>query len=137
MSEILADYLAVINVPGYLPMADDQPWFSTAQEAWEYLLHEREAAEQGDDTTDEYSDVVHELRYWAQGREGFDALGTVFGGTPGYDGDHDLGLVYSVVRVDHADYPHHAGYHAGCEACEARCHCDEESAQCVYEGEHS
>jgi hypothetical protein len=27
-------------------------------------------------------------------------VGTVHGRTPGYDGNHDLGLAYSVVRVE-------------------------------------
>lgn len=37
---------------------------------------------------------------------------------------------------EHSDYPHHPGYLVGCTACESRCHCDGEAAQCVFEGEH-
>ena len=45
-------------------------------------------------------------------------------------------LAYSVTRVDHADYPHPAGYLFDCPACQAMCHCTPGSTECVYEGTH-
>jgi hypothetical protein len=95
-------YVAIINVPGYLPTGDDPPTFDTASEAWLYLTEERERDE------DEYegprdSETVRELAEWSNrclnpGSESvnFTGQGTVYGSTPGYDGDHDLGLAYSV-----------------------------------------
>ena len=106
-------YVATINTPGYLPMDDEPPVFDTAAEAWEYLAQEREHAEDSADYPDsdpgqfEYSDTLAALRRIAGGehvhgdpREDTptesDGTGTVYGSTPGYDGDHDLGLAYSV-----------------------------------------
>jgi hypothetical protein len=87
-------YLATENVPGYLPQDDDPPVFGTPAEAWEYLAGERRRGE--DDTPgDVYSDTVDELEAAAASL----GEGTVYGATPGYDGDHDLGLAYSVTLV--------------------------------------
>lgn len=36
----------------------------------------------------------------------------------------------------HAEYPHSAGTLYGCAACEARCHCTPDSAECVFDGPH-
>ena len=60
----------------------------------------------------------------------------IYGGTPGYDGSHDLGQVYVVTRVEHQNHPHYAGYLIGCPACEAKCWCEPGNAECVYGGEH-
>lgn len=145
-------YVATINTPGYLPQDDEPPAFDAAQEAWAYLASEREREEDGatyapGTDTGEYSDDWLTLNYIANGEHvhgsphedtptSADGSGTVYGGTPGYDGDHDLGQAYSVVRVDHSDYPHHAGYLVDCEACKAKCHCEPGSAECVYGGGH-
>lgn len=88
------------------------PEFETAQQAWAYLADElaREEDMHPDDLG-EYSSTVTALRYlasddhvpgsphedWPTSTEG---VGTVYGSTPGYDGDHDLGLAYSVVRSE-------------------------------------
>ncbi len=106
-------YVAIVNVPGYLPMDDDPPVFDTAREAWQYLAGERERGE--DDTEGEqYSttrDHLAALGYpglvgsdaanWLA-RNGLDpdGTGTVYGATPGYEGDHDLGLAYSVELTE-------------------------------------
>ena len=96
IEENAPQYVATISVPGYLPMDDEPAVFETIAEAWEYLAEERERAE--DDaysSTDEleefeYSDTVNAL-HRATG------VGTtVYGDPPGYEGDHDLGLAYSV-----------------------------------------
>lgn len=97
-------YVATINTPGYLPTDDDPPTFDTAREAWDYLTAERvqaedEAPEWADHACDfpadcEYSETMLTL---AQHE---DAEGTVYGQTPGYDGDHDLGLAYCVIKVE-------------------------------------
>lgn len=143
-------YQATINTPGYLPMDDDPPVFDTPQEAWAYLATERRQAEDyapDPQDTGEYSDTVTYLEYTSGDEHApgdpcedwptdADRCGVIYGGTPGYDGDHDLGVAYSVTRIDHANYPHEAGYLHDCRACEIRCHCTPGSAQCVYGGDH-
>lgn len=105
-------YVATINVPGYLPMDDDPPTFDTAQEAWAYLFTERTDAE--DDYEDEagYTKTRETMAFlsedhaWRGGAPTFvdgiaaDGTGTLWGDTPGYEGDHDLGLAYSVSLVE-------------------------------------
>lgn len=46
-------------------------------------------------------------------------------------------FVRKVNDPQHVDYPHHPGYLVDCPACEAKCHCTEGSAECVYPGEHA
>ena len=115
----MTQYVATINTPGYLPTDDEPAVFDTAQEAWEYLADERERAEDdavySDDDPEayEYSDTLTTLRYIAgdehehgNPREDYptnvDGTGTVYGNTPGYSGDHDLGMAYSVSLVEEA-----------------------------------
>jgi hypothetical protein len=94
-------YVATVNVPGYLPMDDEPPTFDTASEAWSYLAEQlRENEDQLDLPGDSYSGTVLELeansmQTMADGTP-YNFRGTVYGPTPGYDGDHDLGLAYSV-----------------------------------------
>lgn len=120
----MAQYIATINVPGYLPEDDEPPVFDTAQEAWSYLADERTRGE--DDYPDwhpgrwsaEYSEtretlaVLAEPAHWqtsdrdnpgsdvtawlAEHGINADGTGTVYGPTPGYDDALDLGLAYSV-----------------------------------------
>lgn len=90
-------FIATINTPGYLPTDDDPPIFDTAREAWEHLAFEREmhlfdAGEGGYDAA--HAEMVRR----AVGT--FHPLGPVYGPTPGYEGDHDLGLVYSVTEAE-------------------------------------
>lgn len=110
-------YVATINVPGYLPMDDDPPTFETPGEAWQYLRDEHamgwndvEVPGGLDDMLPEpylsqYRDTDDALRRhvrWAS--DGmvcdFEAVGTVYGPTPGHRGEHDLGLAYSVSAVE-------------------------------------
>lgn len=110
-------YLATINVPGYMPMDDDPPVFDTAKQAWRYLFKERESAEDcfplDSDGLEsgEYSDTWTALRYIAYGEHKHgnrfedwptnpDGTGVVYGDTPGYIGDHDLGLAYHVSLME-------------------------------------
>jgi hypothetical protein len=104
-------YAATVNVPGYLPMADEPAVFETAADAWRYLADECRRGEDWATEIDEsdpdelpYSDTVAELDRLAQ-VTGANALGTVYGDTPGYDGRHDLGLAYSVseTEMDYCD----------------------------------
>lgn len=115
-------FVATINVPGYMPMDDAPPEFDTARDAWQYLLGERkESEDQGCDETcepgcewsertDAYSDTWSTLdtlgnqrgdctdeEWWLLHGMSSDGQGTVYGRTPGYHGDHDLGLAYSVT----------------------------------------
>lgn len=110
-------YLATINVPGYLPMDDEPPVFDTATEAWWHLYHERCDADwldvdlpaEGHDHNPytlcpicsevEDSETADELGRMAMTGE----VGTVYGPTPGYQGDHDLGLAYSVTLTEDED----------------------------------
>jgi hypothetical protein len=95
-------YVATMATPGYLPWSDDpSPVFETARDAWDYLTDERKRQEDDATAIDEtgpdelpYSDTVTELDKLAAMLT--DEIGTVYGNTPGYDGDHDLGVAYSV-----------------------------------------
>jgi hypothetical protein len=81
-------YVATINVPGYLPMDDDPPVFDTAREAWEYLYEEHERAVDGAEAWREDDGIdIHNM----------DREGVIYASTPGYEGDHDLGLAYCVT----------------------------------------
>lgn len=119
-------YIAIINVPGYLPMDDDPPVFDTAAEAWWYLYHERCDSEwdaelatgrcegcgvnvtdaggdwqDHDDDSETGVELGKRARHAASGLvTDFEACGTVYGTTPGYDGSHDLGIAYSVSEVE-------------------------------------
>lgn len=115
-------YEAIINTPGYLPQADEPAIFETAQEAWSYLADERTREE---DQTEggQYSDTreklaaLGEVALWqasghnVEGKDyvaawladnglAQDGTGTVYGGTAGYTGSHDLGTAYEVVHTD-------------------------------------
>jgi hypothetical protein len=93
-------YVATMNIPGYLPMDDDPPVFNTAGEAWTYLAEERQrddlawVPDDPDDPEGPASLDNTSLELEACARHG--RIGTVYGPTPGYDGEHDLGLAYSV-----------------------------------------
>ena len=111
-------YIATISTPGYLPdTTDDPPIFDTAREAWEYLYHERNSDEWDREPFEvegeEHDHGPYTLCSVCSEREDSetgDALyanaiggilvGTVYGPTPGYDGDHDLGIAYSVTEVE-------------------------------------
>lgn len=109
-------FTALINVPGYLPWSDDPPEFDTTREAWDYLAtgrkeYEDETAQAASDAEAVgYSATVNVLELLAQGEfenagdlghniDPIQGVGTVYGDTPGYDGDHDLGLAYTVAEV--------------------------------------
>lgn len=98
-------YVATVNVPGYLPMDDDPPYFDKAHEAWQYLADERERGEQ-DTEGDTLSETWRELSDRARATEvliGETGEGVIYGATPGYDGEHDLGLAYCVTLTDVRD----------------------------------
>lgn len=96
-------YVATINTPGYLPMDDNPPVFDTAREAWEYLATERGYAEDDAPGGVDYSDTWHTLQALGTGEAEGDQPGTVYGPTPGHDGDHDLGLAYTVSVAEGGD----------------------------------
>lgn len=100
-------YIATQNVPGYLPMADEPDVFDSAEMAWDYLLSERNT--DLDNFVDIVSDGVVSLTanddvdeaiVAMEAAKAAGAIGSVVGTTPGYDGDHDLGLVYSVSEYE-------------------------------------
>jgi hypothetical protein len=87
-------YLALINTPGYLP--EDEPVeFETIAEAWTYLAEERRGDEDNVEGTDGYSEIAAKLAEMAEAAN--PQCSAVYGPTPGYDGDHDLGVVYTVT----------------------------------------
>lgn len=92
-------YLAIINVPGYMSEQDELPKFDTCSEAWEYLIEERKR-DLDDPMSDEDDDVDDGALDEMYGRAEGEELGTVYGFTPGYDGDHDLGLAYTVMAQE-------------------------------------
>lgn len=115
-------YVATINTPGYLPTDDEPAAFETPAEAWWYLYHERVNDERDNvcdlcnDTMthgpngdcDDDSETGRELAghaRWAKSGlvANFEAVGAVHGPTPGYRGNHDLGLTYSVTLVEDAE----------------------------------
>jgi hypothetical protein len=98
-------YVATTNVPGYLPMDDEPATFEDAREAWAYLAEERQRDEDNVEG-DGYSATHNTMESLGNGTLNpndagldFDYTGTVYGDTPGYDGDHDLGLAYCVTEV--------------------------------------
>lgn len=96
----MTKYVATINVPGYMPIADPAV-FDTAKGAWNYLADERRFEEDSvEDNSIEDSDTLETLRAYAE--DGPSVIGTVYGPTPGYKGDHDLGMAYN-VDTRHAD----------------------------------
>lgn len=86
-------YVAIINVPGYLPMNDELPVFSSPGEAWGYLADERRWSEDACSEEEGYSETVTRLDNYSYSQHGVDV---VWGPTPGYDSGHDLGLAYVV-----------------------------------------
>lgn len=93
----MPQYVAIMNTPGYMPWDDGEPAvFDTPRDAWEYLADERrEQEDQAAMVTDDdqpYSDTVSELETASANGD----LGVIYGGIPGYDGSHDLGVAYSV-----------------------------------------
>ena len=86
-------YVATINTPGYLPWDDEPPTFATIKEAWEWLAEQFEAAH--DDVECPNGDCERGARVMRQQTH----CGGVHTHSPGYDGDHDLGLMYSVTPV--------------------------------------
>jgi hypothetical protein len=92
-------YVATVNVPGYLPMDDDPPTFDDPASAWAWLEEERAEQESAailDGGEYAVSDCLATLRATVSSVRHGASVGTVYGPTPGYDGDHDLGLAYSV-----------------------------------------
>lgn len=108
MSKPDAVYEAFVNTPGYLPMGDEPTSFDSAREAWGWLVDE---CERGEDVGCTISDAQWTMRRLADSDSAWSLgtpewmettlVGTVYAGTPGYDGNHDLGLAYTVVRHDH------------------------------------
>lgn len=110
-------FTATINTPGYLPEGDDEPpVFASARAAWDYLADERREAEDSSvdidiDDFQGYSATLNQLEERARGNADTaygpideDTLcGTIYGPTPGYDGDHDLGKAYSVATAEALD----------------------------------
>ena len=93
-------YLAIVNTPGYLPMDDDPAAFETTRDAWQYLVSEVDRA--WDDYPDDENGAcveAHSLMHY----QDQSVPGSVYAPTPGYDGDHDLGVAYSVVVCDCGD----------------------------------
>lgn len=133
-------FIAIINIPGYLSMADEPDLFDTAAEAWDYLAAERRDSEdEYEEWRESYSETVLQLeansmRLMADNTP-YNFTGTVYGQTPGSDSEHDLGLAYSVDYYE-GEFPECKHLHAKatcgicgkswCDACDptpsALCH---------------
>jgi hypothetical protein len=90
-------YVATVNVPGYLPMDDDPPVFDTPREAWQH--HVAEVERSWDDYPEDANGACVEA-HTALHNLDQSQPGTVYAPTPGYDGDHDLGLAYCVTEFE-------------------------------------
>ena len=98
-------YLPTVNTPGYQPMDEDPPVFETAAEAWTYLAEDRAEA------LSALENVSPDLRTHALWSAASDArrrddgdpasCGSLIAAhTPGYEGDHDLGIAYTVTLIE-------------------------------------
>lgn len=103
-------YVAYVNVPGYLPMADEPFSAETPETCWEWLAAERrrdldhaapdhpdpdEAADQGEaDMMDKMAEGEYPAEWHGQ------RTGTMWAHTPG-GLIHDLGLAYTVRETIH------------------------------------
>ena len=86
-------YVATINTPGYMPWDDEPPTFDTPREAWQYLVGEVERSWDDYPEDDNGACIAAHTAFHVQDQS---TVGTVYAPTPGYDGEHDLGLAYSV-----------------------------------------
>lgn len=93
----MTQYVAIINVPGYLPVDDEPPIFDTAREAWQYLISEVERL--WDEYPEDENEACVEAHTQMHGLNQ-DEPGTVYAPTPGYEGSHDLGVAYSVEAYE-------------------------------------
>jgi len=89
-------FKAIINIPGYLPQNDETIEFETCAEAWAYLRDER-IRDLDDPMNDEDEDGIDSALEEMEGLMSEPSVCTVYGRTPGYEGDHDLGVAYSVI----------------------------------------
>jgi hypothetical protein len=96
-------YIALINIPGYMPMDDEPPTFENAWDAWDYLADiRREFEDSAELPGDTYSDTVlaleaNSMRLMADGTR-YNYIGTVYGPSPLCEADdpYDLGYAYTV-----------------------------------------
>lgn len=105
-------FVAIVNVPGYLPMAEDLPTFESAAEAWSYLAEERQRDDAAwvpdfpEDPEGPASLDATCLELERRSTEQYPHVGTVYGPTPGMDADdarYDLGLAYSVDYAEESE----------------------------------
>lgn len=64
------------------------------------------------------------LNVYEPAKFGFDIDGLTY---------EDLTERWKVRLEGHVDYPHHPGFLHDCPGCMARCHCEEDSATCVWQ----
>lgn len=92
-------YAAVINTPGYMPWADEPAVFDSIREAWAYLKDEYERMCDGLEERDNPGDYDAVIAGF-DSRWNYDETGHLYAHTPGYDGDHDLGLAFQVIEYE-------------------------------------
>lgn len=89
-------YVAIINTPGYLPESEPEE-FDTETEAWAHLFEHRMRDEEEAEPDHSLSSETQRALVWRIANGG---TGTVTGPTPGYDGEHDLGVAYTVEEAE-------------------------------------
>jgi hypothetical protein len=116
-------FIATVNTPGYLPEGEPG-YFTSATEAWDWLRGERYDALDDAEVDPDTDATVATLRslsdglLWDELGEEVSGAGSVGGTTPGYDGDHDLGVVYSVTAEPIPNEPDSTAYaHLGRMVC--------------------
>jgi hypothetical protein len=94
-------FTAIINTPGCLPdSTEPPPIFETCAEAWDYLVDSRLNALTEEQESADFT-VSRMIGHAAMSHNhGIARLTSESGPTPGHEGDHDLGLVYSVQQVE-------------------------------------
>lgn len=100
-------YLAIQNTPGYLPWSDDPPAFKTTRDAWQYLVSEIDRL--WDDHPDDANGACIQAHTLMHSQDQ-NSVGTIYAPTPGYDGEHDLGVAYSVVVCECDSFEAHEDY---------------------------
>lgn len=93
-------YAAIQTTPGYLPTEDNPAAFNNTRDAWQYLVSKVDRAWDENPEDENGACIEAHTRMHSQDQS---QTGTIYAPTPGYVGDHDLGVAYSVVACECGD----------------------------------